>query len=378
MKATYYRLLVSAVAVTASIAFTGVASAQVVSAPAGPVNVTTTQTSTGITPGSTGTNFGTIMLSANNGGSYTITSLPITVTPRSGASVANLMGCVLRNGSGTTLTSGNNMVNTIGSGTNIFTLDTPLAVSGATTTLSVNCNVTSSAVSGTTFGFVAGVPNLSPSLGVTVSTIPSVPAGTQDAILGIFTLNGIGSGSNINVASLPITISENGATQADITNCSLHKAGDIMTALNTGNNAVNTLLTNGGVTTFTFNTPFSVPSGAGELVVLSCNVASVTPAGSRITVAITPSGVVATNASNGSYITPTTSMNNNSSDPVSGTITITSANSTGGTTTPPSTTVPGAPNTGAGGNAGMNYILLAISAVVLFVAASALAIKKNY
>lgn len=371
-----YRIL-GAIVVTTSIALTGVASAQVVAAPAGPVNVTTTESSTGIVPGSTATNFGTIQLSANNGGTYTITSIPITVTPGSGASTADLTNCQLMNSAGGTLTSGNNAVSTLGSGTNIFTFDTPLTVTGATSTITVNCNVNSSAASGTTFGFVAGVPTLSPSLGVTFNAIPSVPTGTQNAILGVITLDGTGSGSNINVTSLPITITENGATPANLTDCSLHNATSLATSLNTGNNAVSTLLTNGGVTTFTLDTPFSVPAGSGELLELTCNLSSATPTGSTITVSVAPSGIVASNASTGSFITPAASMSNGSAEPTSGTVEITAPSSSSTGTTPVTTAVPGAPNTGEGGNAPMNFALLAISAGVLLLGGSVLLLRKN-
>jgi autotransporter family porin len=368
-----YRLL-GAVAVAATIALTGVASAQVVSAPAGPVNVTTTQSANGIVPGSTATNFGTIMLSAHNGGTYTITSLPITVTPGAGASTANLTGCQLMGSSGNTLTSGNNMVNTLGSGTNIFTFNTPLTVTGATTTLTVNCNVSSSAASGTTFAFTAGTPTLSSALGVILNTIASVPAGTTNALIGIITLDGTGSGTDSNVSSVPLTFSFNGAAPSDLTNCSLHSATNLPASLNTGNNGVNAIASNGGTTVFSLDTPFSVPAGSGKLIELMCNVSSATPVGSSVTVSVTPSGVTATNASTGSYVTPTASMSNGSPEPVSGTFMITAPGTAGSTT--PVTTVPGTPNTGAGGNAAMNIILLALSAAAFIVAGRALLVRK--
>jgi hypothetical protein len=385
--------LFGGIAIVASIALTGVASAQVVSAPTGPVNVTTTQSTTGITPGATATNFGTIMLSANNGSTYSITSIPITVTPGAGASTADLTACQLMSSGGTALTTGNNRVNTIGSGTNIFTFDTPLIVTGATTTITVNCNVNSTAASGTTLAFLAGTPTAtmtsgvtinntaSSNLGVIVNTIPSVKAGTQNALLAILTLDGTGSNTNANVTSIPLTITENNALPADFTNCSLHSATNFATALNTGTNAMSALQTSGGVSNFTLDTPFSVPAGAGELLELTCNVSSATPTGSSVMISVLPSAIMASNTSNGSAITPTTSMSNGTAEPISGTVEImapnTTTTSTGTTgTSPVTTTVPGTPNTGAGGNAGMNFAFLAISAAVLVIAGGAFALRK--
>jgi hypothetical protein len=352
----------------------GIAAAQVVAAPAGPVNVTTQPSSAVASPNSVGMHFATIELSGNGSGTYAIQAIPITVTAATGFSTGNLSNCQLvNNANGQTLTTGNDTVNAVVNGTNTFTFDTPLQITSATTTLNVTCNVASTVLSGATFQFIAGTPILAPALGVMLNTVQTVPTGTQNAILGIITLDGTGSGTNTNITSIPLTLTESGATPNDFTNCALRSATNFAGSLNTGTNAVGTPMNNGGVTSFYLDTPFSVPAGSGQLMELTCNIASGTPIGSSVTVSINPANVLATNASNGSSITPTTSVSNGYTEPVSGTIAITAAGTVSSVTT--TTTTPGTPNTGAGGNAAMNIALLLLSGFVFF-AASIFALRR--
>jgi hypothetical protein len=351
------------------LAFTGVAAAQVVAAPpgSGAVNVTTMPSSNGITAGASNTSFGTIQLSGNNGGMYSIASLPVTVTPGSGAAVSALSNCQVMNAN-QTLTSGNNVVTNLQSGLNTFTFDTPLLVNSATTTLSVNCNVAAGAASGTTFQFVAGTPILSPGLGVMLNTIPTVSAGTQNGVLAIITLDGTRSGANTTVSSIPLTLTFNGSTAGDFTNCSLRSASNLTSALNTGANAMGTV-TSTGANTIRLDTPLSIAAGGGQLLALTCNVSSATPAGSSVTVSVDPATVATINAASGSAITPTTSVMNSGTAPTFGTVSITAPGTT--------TTTPGVPNTGAGGNAAMNMLLLASSGIVLALGGSMLALRRK-
>ncbi len=370
-----YRII-STVAIIGILGLAGIAAAQVVvAAPPGAVNVTTLSSSAVASANSVGMHFATIELSGNGSGTYAVAALPVTVTSAAGFSTGNLSNCQLvNNANGQTLTTGADVDNAVVNGTNTFTLDTPLQINSATTTLNVTCNVASTVLSGATFQFVAGTPILAPTLGVTLNTVQSVHSGTQNAILAIIVLDGTGSGTNTNVTSIPLTLTESGATQGDFTNCALHSATNFTTSLNTGNNAVGTLLSNGGVTSFNLDTPFLVPAGSGELMELTCTVASGTPIGSSVSVSINPASVMATNASNGSTITPVTSVSNGYVEPISGTIGITAAGTAVSTT--PVTTSPGAPNTGAGGNAAMNIALLALSGFVIF-AASVFALRRN-
>jgi hypothetical protein len=93
-----------------------------------------------------------------------------------------------------------------------------------------------------------------------------------------------------------------------------------------------------------------------------------------VTVSINPANVMATNASNGSTITPVTSVSNGYVEPVSGTVGITAAGTVSSAT--PVTTMPGTPSTGAGGNEAMSIALLALSGFVFF-AASVFALRRN-
>jgi hypothetical protein len=350
-----------------------VVSAQVVSAPNGAVNVTTAPSTTGITPGSNGTTFGTINVSGNGGGTFSISSIPVTVTPGSGASTANLSNCQIFNSNGSSLTSNGNVinsVNSIGAGTNTFTFDTPLQVTGATTTLSVRCNVSNTATAGTTFQFVAGTPVFAPSLSTMVTSPVSVAAGSQGAALALITLDATRSGQNANVSSVPVTLTFNGASASEFSNCSLRNVNNLGTPLNTGANAVGALNSNGTATSIVLDAPTSVPAGSAVLLALTCNVSPVTPPGSSVTVSVDPANISSTNAATGGIITPTTdSTGNGGTAPVIGTVEITAPGT--------STVTPGVPNTGAGGNAPMNFAILAISAAAIILGTSVLVLRRR-
>jgi len=346
-------LLATVVTLSASLAF-----AQVVSAPSSnQVDVTSTPSTNGITPGANGVVFGTINVSGVGGGTYSIASLPIVVSPGSGASTSALSGCQLFSSTGTALTTGSNMINSLSAGSNTFTLDTPIQVNSSTSTFTVKCNVASSAASGTNYQFVAGLPTFAPGLGAMLTASPSVAAGTTMAPLALITLDGTRSGTTGNVTALPVTLTFNGASPGEFTNCNLRNVSNLGTALNTGTNSVSSF-PNGASQTITLDTPLSVQSGGIQVLALTCDVSSVTPVGSSVTVALNPASVSATNAANGSVLTPAAGFaSNGGTDPTIGTVEI----SAPGTTTP----VPGAPNTGAGGEAPFNLVILGLTALAV-------------
>ena len=346
--------------------FAGVASAQTVAAPAGPVNVTTTPVTTGVVSGTPGTTFGTINVSGNGGGTYAISSIPITVVPGNGAQLSSLSNCQLFNSATGASISGGNAVNVLGTGTNTFNLSTPLQVSGATTTLSVRCDVASTATNGGTYQFIAGNPIFAPGLGIMVTTPASVPAGRAGALLALVTLDGTRSGTQTNVSAIPVTLTFNGASASEFSNCNLSNVTSLGTPLNTGTNAVGSLNTNGTATTIALNTPLAVTAGSAQILALSCDVSPVTPAGSTVTVAVDPATIAATNGSTGGGITPTGDFTPNGSiAPIIGTVEITA----------PGVTIPGVPNTGEGGNAPINLMILALSGLVV-IAGSVFLLKR--
>jgi hypothetical protein len=150
---------------------------------AGSVNVSSTPVTTGFSAGTNQT-IGTLTLSGVNGGGN-VTALPVSVTAANGGVIGNLSNCQVFNNSGTSLTSGSNVINSFGTNGNTFTLNSPLAVNASTgtTTLTVRCDVASSTPNGSTFMLSAGVASLGPVLRINLDTAPSVPAGSNDVAL---------------------------------------------------------------------------------------------------------------------------------------------------------------------------------------------------
>lgn len=321
------------------------ASAQTVSS-SSLVSATSTPSTGTIAPGTQGATLGTIELSGLQSGTVQLSSIPLTLSTGNGASASGLSNCQLFNASGTALTTGSNMPSSVQSGTNTFTFDTPLALTqGSPMTLSVRCNVSSSSPSGGTFQFSAGIPTLSTGLGVNFTPATNVPRSGNNLILGFVTLNGARSGGNVNVSSIPLTVTlTGGATNTSFSNCALRNVVNISTSLNTGANAVGNI--GSGVSTFTFDTPLSVPAGGIVALALTCNVTGPVPAGATALVSLNPSTVTSTVAGTGSALTPTVGLTSGGAlGTTSGTVTFFQ-----GTATPtPTTPTPGVPNTGAGG-----------------------------
>lgn len=380
------RIIGATAAAFAVLAFAGLASAQTVNQ-TNTVNVSTTAPASTPAAGSTST-FATMTLSGTNNGTYTISSLPITLTAGNGAAASYLSSCQLLNSNNTALNTGANipiMVN----GTNAFVFDTPLTISpNTTTTLSLRCALSSSSPANATYQFTAGTPVItsttgttasstttSGNLGVMLSPIASVRAGTQSAVLALLTLDASNSNQPVSVSSIPLsltTTSSTGVTGSNyLSNCALHTATSLSTSLNTGTNAVSTPAN--GSNSFMLDAPVSVPAGSADILALTCNVSSAVPVGSTITVSVTPA-TISTSGTSGMLTPIAETTSTGTVEPTSGTIMITApttstTGTTGGGTTVTGSTgttgTPGTPNTGAGGDAPINFAILAISALVV-------------
>ncbi len=356
--------IVSAAAFVALALSAGVALAQT----ANNVTVSSTPVTSSPGAGSTGVTLGAFTLTGLNGANYSISSLPVMLATANSAQPANLSNCQLFNANNAALNTGNNQVNTLVDGTNTFTFDQPLAVSSNAVTLSLRCNVSSAAVSGGTYQFTAGSPffittgtsGVSPMLGVSLTTVPSIRTGIQNAVFALLTLDGSNSNQNVNVTSIPLTMAFSGAGPSDYSNCSIRSASSLSTSLNTGGNAI--AIPVNGTMSFKLDNPLSIPAGAADILALTCSISPSTAAGSSVTVSINPASVLASGVSSGTF-TPAASINSNGTAvPMSGTVEMTAPTSV--TVPVTTTTVPGAPNTGAGGNSTSNLIVIAASFLV--------------
>jgi hypothetical protein len=189
--------------------------------------------------------------------------------------------------------------------------------------------------------------------------VPSatVQRGTQNVVATIM-LSDKGSSGAI-VRSLPIMYS---GASGYLQNCSLRTLGALTTPLNTGANAIATLM--GPSTAITMDTPLMVAAGSSATVTLVCDVSATTPIGTTFTLGITPASVAATDAVTAAAIIPTAAVNSAGSQlPTSGLVSVTALapGSTGTTGTP------NLPNTGAGGNATANIAVLLAAALAALI-----------
>lgn len=137
-----------------------------------------------VAPGSTMVEMGRFTFSASQSGEdLQFSTVPAFVTLGGGASASFINSCQLFNGS-TALNTGSNVLNTISSGANTITLDNPQKVTkGSTLTLSLKCNVSGSASTGSTVTFLW------------------VPGGNGTSFTNSFTVTGVGSNSSATLTS---------------------------------------------------------------------------------------------------------------------------------------------------------------------------------
>jgi hypothetical protein len=194
--------------------------------------------------------------------------------------------------------------------------------------------------------------------------VKQVPAGLNNAILGIITLDATQSNQAITLSQVPISVAASGGATLDaLTDCALTSTTG--TSLTTGGNALGAIA---GANVFKLDTPLNVAAGQGALLVLRCNVSANAPVGSMLTIGSAPASFQATVG--GSPVTVTQGMMANGQEGTNaGVISIAAEGSqsasVSGTT---SVSTPGVPNTGAGGDAPMLYAILIASLLAAIVA----------
>jgi hypothetical protein len=329
----------------------------------GSLAITSTPVGTSITPG-TGVSLGTITLTSP-GGTYNVNSIPVNLSLGGGALANNLSNCKLFNTSGASTTTALGASPSIVTGANSFSISPPLNVtSGNPVTLQIRCDVNSAAPAGSTFQFSSsatstsvGAPATGPSLSAQADFVKQVPAGLNNAIIGIITLDATHSNQDVTVNSVPISVSASGGATLDaLTNCVLTSPSG--TVLTTGGNSVAAIT---GSNNFMLDKPLTVQAGQGALLVLRCNVSSTVPQGSMLTVGFAPTSFQA--LAGGSPVTVTQGTTA-SGQPGTNSAAITIGAPGSSTVGAGSPSLPGAPNTGAGGEAPLVYAILAASLMV--------------
>lgn len=336
-------------------AFAGLLLASIAQAQSAPlINASVTAGTSTPASGTNGVTISTLTLTAPQSGEYgavQVHSVPLTLTTSNGGVASSLASCQLFNANGTAVTG---MVNPTGS-SNTFTFDAPIALSGgASQTYTVRCNVGANAPSGGTYVFSAGTPTLAPSLNVTLTPTQTLQRGAQDAVVGVLTLSAARSSADIDVAAVPITVAfSSGASASTLSDCRVRLASDTTKILTNGTNAPQM---SGGLTTFRFDVPQSVPAGSTFTYVITCDVDASAPANATIDMTLAPATVSAVVADTNAAVIPTRGFASGSSvvGPVSGTVRVSPTTPTP-TPTPtptiPDTTgpnIPGVPNTGLG------------------------------
>ncbi|MGH9021476.1 MAG: hypothetical protein ACRDV0_10795 [Acidimicrobiales bacterium] len=303
-------------------------------------------------PGTVGATLGTITLTGTQQGTIGVASLPVTFAGTNGASAANLSSCQFINANSTALNTGSNDPSVLSQGTNTMVFDTPLLItSGTPQTLTLRCNINSTAPSGASYSYSVGSPMLAPALTAILTEFPTVSPGEVNAPIAAITLNPSASGANLNLSSIPLTATYSGGlTTNDLSSCRLtNPAGAILNQNGTG-------LIVGGANTFSLNAPMPLAGGSAPIaLILSCTVSSAAPLGGSLSLALSPPGIVATNASTGVAITPGQGYDptTGAAGALSGTTYIGTAST--GTVTPP--------NTGAGAAASGAAVALFLAAL---------------
>ncbi len=321
--------------------------------------ITAVSPSTSLTAGGTGQTVANITLTNNQSGTVaSVTQIPLNVTTSGGASLGQLSSCQVYNQSGTAISSGANVLNSV-QNANTVTLNNALQVSGNTTeNLTLRCNVASGFPSGGTYQFssTGNPPTTTPAASLSVSTpgtsiSPIIQPGAQDALLAIVSLSAAGSGNDITISSLPLTVTTGAGVFAnDLTDCRVRNLSGGNAVLNTGANVPGVITT--GSNAFRLDSALTIARGSTTNLAVTCDVSATATRSGTIQLGIVPSSLSATAVGTGAGVVPTGSGNGSM-------ILIAPA------TTP---TTPGVPNTGAGGSAGRNVLALTLSGLVTLAA----------
>lgn len=341
----------------------GVAAAQSV-----PVTVSNQGSTVSPSANASAVTLGSFTLVSNQSSQANIASIPLTLTTGSGGNPSDLSSCQVYSSNGSAI--GASGLSSLSNNTQTVTFNSPFQLGGnQSANLTVRCNVGSNIASGATYQFSAGTPTLTGStsnpsgaaLSVALGTTPVVRPGAQDAPMAVITFSASNSNSSVQVSSLPISLSFGGGANAgSVSDCRIRPLGNLGTALNSGAN-ISTVVSGSNV--ITLDSPLAVSAGNSTSVVLTCDISGSAPSGGTVLVSVTPNSIPATISGSSTTVTPTTATTTNGNvGPTSGSVLISdSAPVTSGPL------IPGAPNTGLGGNGTTDFLVLASSALaVLF------------
>ncbi len=353
-----HKLVIPAIAAAMLFMAAGVAAQTSVTATASP--------GTGTAPAGTQVNLGSITLTGSAGA--TVTSIPLTFTSTGGATLTHLSNCQLYNaGSGTSLTTGGNVVTGIGSSSSTFNLNAPLTLSASPTSLTVRCDVGSTIPSTGMFSYTVGAPTIGtstgtttqstlPALGVNLDIAPSVPRGSNDVALANISL-GVGTSSSVRINSIPLSVVAGGsATVTNLSDCRIRDASNIGGSLSGSMN-----LSSSGATVFALSSPLTIGAGGTDMFSFTCDVSASAPIGGTFTISVVPANVGATNPTTGAAVTGVATTGtgpNGLPAATTGTVIVTGTVPGGNTTT-----TPGIPNTGLGGGMAMTLGALFLAAL---------------
>lgn len=181
---------------------------------------------------------------------------------------------------------------------------------------------------------------------VSTNVAPTLVPGAQNVTVANIRLDAVTSSDNVRLSNLPIIVATgNNASASSLTACRLVNSASPSTALNTGNNVSSEL--SSGANTFTFDNTLTIPRGTTMNLLLNCNIASSLASGGTYQFSINTSNVVATAATTGLPV-------------------VVGVTRTTTPTVPPviPPVIPGIPNTGFGGNATTNILVIFGSMIV--------------
>ena len=238
-------------------------------------------------------------------------------------------------------------------------------VVNGTTTADMSAGLSDQVSAPATIGFGTG-------LGIMVNAAQSVPAGGKTEALALIAFDATRIPNAAAIPTIPVTLVFDGAPASDFTNCALRNVNNLGLALNTGANAVPPLTSSAVAITFGLDTPLVIAPGSSQVLALTCDVAPGTPAGT-VTISVNPASIPAADLTTGATIVPAADLVGPSGTPAPtyGTVTISPSSASSGNSTP------GVPNTGAGGESGMMYVLLVLSGASALLGTVALKVRTT-
>ncbi len=159
---TFKKILILPIALALMAVTVGSANAQVVPTPRVAVQLATTGLTNPLVEGSEATLARLVLDTTGSNTAVRIASIPLSLNLGSGALASTLTDCAIVNeGNNNALTSGSNIEDSLSSGMNTFTLDTPIVLAANTvTTLRVRCDIDNNLVSSGTYQFSLNTSNV--------------------------------------------------------------------------------------------------------------------------------------------------------------------------------------------------------------------------